>query len=51
MSTGADKPHLGVFDPAPTDDWDEEADEDAGDVIPPAAVDMEILHPLGRHEG
>ncbi|MDN4474862.1 hypothetical protein QQX09_03210 [Demequina sp. SYSU T00192] len=50
MPAGTDKPHLGVFDPAPTSEWDEAPDDDAGDVIPPVAVDMEILHPIERHD-
>ncbi|SEJ21805.1 diiron oxygenase [Demequina mangrovi] len=39
-----------IFDPLPEEQWDE-PDDDPGDVIPPVAVDMEILHPVERHSG
>ncbi|WP_156158960.1 hypothetical protein [Demequina gelatinilytica] len=42
--------HRSIFDPIPEEEWDE-PDDDPGDVIPPVAVDMEILHPVEHHSG
>jgi|GEM_PF-7094915 len=40
-----------IFDHVPEEEWEEDVDDDPGDVAPPAAVDMEVLHPIKQHEG
>ncbi|WP_156162290.1 hypothetical protein [Demequina iriomotensis] len=51
MADGTEEPpRRSIFDPLPAEEQDE-PDDDPGDVIPPVAVDMEILHPVEHHSG
>ncbi len=39
-----------IFEHVPEQEWDEEIDDDPGEVAPPLAVDMDILVPVKRED-